>query len=112
MSLNRIIKTLENFGLTRIDTQVYVYLAKKGPLMADEVASALKLSKQKLGSVLRNLQNKGIVNKNHPAVFSAMNFEDVLDFYIKLNVEQAQVIDKSKHELLASWSSMLKRDQN
>lgn len=111
MSLNRIIKTLENFGLTRIDAEVYVYLAKKGPLMVDEVAIALKLNKQKLWSTLRNLQNKGIVTKSHLAVFSAMNFEDFLNFYIKLNVEKAQILDKSKEELLTSWRSMLKQNQ-
>lgn len=109
LSQERIIKILESFGLKPKEAEVYVYLAKKGPLMADVVSVALKLDKQKLGYVLRNLQKTGIVTKSYPAVFSAMDFEDVLDFFIKLNVEQAQALNESKEELLSSWRSMLKQ---
>lgn len=109
MSLERIIKTLEGFRLKRTEAEVYVYLAKKGPLRAEELAAALKLSKQKICLILRKLQNKGIVKSKNAALFSAMAIEEVLELYIKVNVEQAQEIKETKEELLASWSSIGKR---
>jgi sugar-specific transcriptional regulator TrmB len=110
MSLERIIKTLEGFGLKRIDAEVYVYLAKKGPLKTEEIATALKLSKQKVYHILKNLQNKGMVTASLqiPSLFSAIAFEKVLDMLVKADLEQAQAIKETKKELLSSWRSMTK----
>jgi len=112
LSLERIIKTLEGFGLKRIDAEVYVYLAKKGPLKAGEVATALKLSKQKLYPILKNLQNRGMVTVNLqcPSLFIAVAFEKVLNMLVKADLEQAQAIKETNKELLSSWRSMTSRD--
>jgi len=112
LSLERIIKTLEGFGLKRIDTEVYVYLAKKGPLKAGEVAAALKLSKQKVYRILKNLQKKGVVTVSLQcsSLFIAVAFEKVLDMLVKADLEQAQAIKETKKELLSSWRSMTGRD--
>ena len=108
MSLERIIKTLEEFGLKRLDAEVYIYLAKKGPLRAEEVAATLKLSKQKLYHSLKNLQRKGVITagSEQPAFFSALVFENVLDLLVRVNFEQAKAIKETKEELLSSWRSM------
>jgi sugar-specific transcriptional regulator TrmB len=107
-----VLKTLDGFGLSRKDAEVYVYLAKKGPLRVVEVATALKLSKQKVYHILKNLQNKGIVTSyfEHAAVFSALPLDEVLELYIKLNVEQAQAMNETKEELLDIWRSIVKRN--
>jgi sugar-specific transcriptional regulator TrmB len=108
LSLERIIRIIEAFGLKRIDAEVYVYLAKKGPLRAIEVATALKLSKQKLYHSLRNLRNKGVITADaeQPTFFSAMTFENALDLLVRANIEQAKAIKETKEELLSSWRSM------
>ncbi|MCZ2808765.1 MAG: hypothetical protein O2V44_05370 [Candidatus Bathyarchaeota archaeon] len=114
MSLERIIKTLEGFGFKRIEAEVYVYLAKKGPLKAGKIAAALNLSKQKLHPILKNLQNQGMVavSPQYPFLFFAVEFEKVLDMLVKADLEQAQAIKETKKELLSSWRSMTKRDNN
>ncbi|MBA4464327.1 MAG: helix-turn-helix domain-containing protein [Nitrosopumilaceae archaeon] len=108
MSLERVLKTLEAFGLSRSDSEVYLYLAKKGPRKGSEVANALKISKQQLYSSLKNLKNKGIVNTSfdRPALFSALAFEEVLELLIRIRVDQAKAIRQTKNELLKSWRSM------
>lgn len=112
MSLERIIKTLEEFGLKRLDAEVYIYLAKKGPLRAGEVAAALKLSKQKLYHSLKNLRNKGVITagSEQPAFFSALVFENAIDLLVRANIEQAKAIKETKEELLSSWRSMKWQD--
>jgi sugar-specific transcriptional regulator TrmB len=108
LSLKRIITTLEEFGLKRVDAEVYIYLAKKGPLRAGDLASDLKLSKQKLYHSLRNLRNKGVITADaeQPTSFSAITFENALDVLVRANIEQAKAIKETKEELLSSWRSM------
>jgi sugar-specific transcriptional regulator TrmB len=112
MSLERVLRILENFGLARTDAEVYVYLAKRGPKSEKDLANALKLAKQQLYSSLKNLQSKGIVTTTveKSALFSAVAFERVLDLLVKVNIEQAQAMKETKNELLTNWRSMSERD--
>jgi sugar-specific transcriptional regulator TrmB len=107
LSLERVLKTLESFGLSRTDAEVYVYLAKKGPKEGRELADALQITKQQLYPCLKNLKSKGIitVSLERPAMFSALAFEKVLELLIEIKVEQSKAISETKKELLASWRS-------
>ena len=106
------LRTLKSFGLKRMDAEVYIYLAKKGPQKGIDLADALKIRKRQLYSILKALQNKGIVivSPEHPALFSALVFEEALDLLVEANVEQAKAIEAAKEELLSSWRDMNKRD--
>jgi sugar-specific transcriptional regulator TrmB len=70
----------------------------------------MKLSKRKLYPILKNLQNKGIVNVSplYPSLFFAIAFEEALDMLVKADLEQAKAIKETKNELLSSWQSMTK----
>jgi sugar-specific transcriptional regulator TrmB len=113
LSLERVLKTLEGFGLSRTDAEVYVYLAKKGSKKGRELASALKITKQQLYPCLKNLKNRGIVTVSleRPALFSAVAFEKVVELLIKIKVQQAKAIKETKKELLASWRSISWQEQ-
>jgi sugar-specific transcriptional regulator TrmB len=108
LSLERVLKTLEGFGLSRTDAEVYVYLAKKGPKKGRMLANALQVTKQQLYPSLKNLKNKGIVTASleRPALFSAVAFEQVVELLISIKVEQAKAIKETKKELLDSWRSI------
>lgn len=112
MSLERVLRILENFGLARSDAELYVYLAKKGPKRETDLYSAFKLTEQQVFSSLRNLQSKGIVTATveKSALFSAVAFERVIDLFIKVNIEKAYAIRETKEELLASWRKITARD--
>ena len=107
------LKTLANLGFDQIDAQVYVYLAKRGVQKASEIRKAAKLTKQQLYPSLKRLQSKGIVNSTieHPARFSALPFEKVLDIFIKAKVEEIETLQQSKAEILSNWQNLkLKAD--
>jgi sugar-specific transcriptional regulator TrmB len=108
LSLERVLKTLEGFGLSRTDAEVYVYLAKKGSKKGRELANALQITKQQLYPALTNLKNKGIVtvSRERPALFSAIAFEKVLELLITIKMDQAKAIKETKKELLNSWRSI------
>jgi sugar-specific transcriptional regulator TrmB len=112
LSQEQVLKTLANLGFDQIDAQVYVHLAKKGVQKASEIRKAAKLTKQQLYPSLKRLQSKGIVNSTieHPARFSALPFEKVLDIFIKAKVEEIQTLQQSKAEILSNWQNLKLKD--
>jgi sugar-specific transcriptional regulator TrmB len=113
LSKERVLKTLEGLGLSRVDAEVYVYLAKKGPRKGRKLANDLQITKQQLYPSLRNLEKKGIVTTSldRPALFSALAFEKVLELLITIKMDQAKAIKETKKELLKSWLSMSLHEQ-
>jgi sugar-specific transcriptional regulator TrmB len=112
MSQDKVLKNLVNMGLTRTDAKIYVFLAKRGPQKAQDVALAMKIAKQRLYPSLRRLQSKGLVNATleHPARFSALSFEKALDLFAKTKMEEAKNIQQSKDSLLSDWQSIVIRE--
>ncbi|HLN44398.1 MAG TPA: helix-turn-helix domain-containing protein [Candidatus Sulfotelmatobacter sp.] len=110
MSLERVMRILEEFGLSEQDAEIYVYLAKKGPKQKGDLSLALKLTNRELELSLKNLQSKGIVAiiLDQFALFSALAFEKVLDMAIKVNIERASAVKETKEELLSDWQSNIK----
>jgi sugar-specific transcriptional regulator TrmB len=105
-----VLKIIENFGLTKEDAEVYVYLAKKGPKQVTDLLSLLKMTDKQLSLSLKNLQRKGIITVSiaNVTLFSAVAFEKVLDLFVESFVEQACVLTETREELLANWRSMTK----
>ena len=108
MSQETFLKTLIALGLTQMDSKVYLFLAKRGLQQARDIAKSLKMNKQQLYRSLTNLQSKGLVSATleHPARFSAVPFEKVLDLYVKTKTEEAQTMQQNKEELLSVWRSI------
>ena len=102
MSLERVIKALIGLGLTRLDAEVYVYLAKKGPQKVMDLVKALNFSRKKIYDSLKNLKTKGLVTKDR-TMFSALSLEEALDLLIERKKKLANHIQESKKELLATW---------
>jgi sugar-specific transcriptional regulator TrmB len=109
VSKEKVLKTLEELGLSKSDAQVYVFLAKRGPKKAKEVTLALKISKQQLYPSLKSLQSKSLVNATleHPSRFSAVSFEKALDLFAKAKMEEAKSIQQNKDNLLSDWQSIV-----
>ncbi len=108
LSQDQVLKTLIGLGLTKLDSQVYIYLAKKGPQKGLEVSRGLKVQKQQLYRSLKTLQAKGIVNASleHPARFSAISFDQVVDIFVRAKMAEANRIQERKGEILASWKAI------
>jgi sugar-specific transcriptional regulator TrmB len=108
MSIKRILKSLENLGLSKRDAEVYMYLAKNGQKTAREIMTGLGISKQKLYIIMKNLRNKNvvIVNNRRLSTFEAISFKKVLDLIIKIKKEQSEAILETKKELLSNWKKV------
>lgn len=107
-----LLKTLVSLGFKEVDAEIYLLLAREGPQQGRSIAEALELYKQQLYRSLKRLQKKGVVNASleHPARFSAIALEKVIDFLIESKKEQALALQESKEELLSKWQSMIRKD--
>jgi sugar-specific transcriptional regulator TrmB len=108
MTQEKVLKTLKSLGLADFEAKVYIFLAKKGPIKAIDAVKGLKTSKQRLYTILKNLQSKGIVNSTleRPAKFSAVQFEKVLNSFLKERMEQTRRIQQNKDKILSDWHSI------
>ena len=108
MSQEKILKTLEYFGLTKPDAQVYIFLGKRGPQRAIDIAKSLRVPRQTLYRAIKHLQSKGIITATitHPAKFAAVPFERVLDLFAKAKAEEVHRIEQDKNSLLSDWRSI------
>ncbi len=108
MSQEKALKTLESLGFTQLDAKVYVFCAKKGPQKAGDLVKCLKIPKQSIYFIIRNLESDGIVTSTveRPARFSAVPFEKVLDLFVNGKLEEAKRIQRNRDEILLDWKSI------
>ncbi len=109
MSLARVIQALIGLGLSRVDAEVYVHLAKMGPAEIVNLATAMRLSKKKLANSLKVLQSKGIVTGSFEdkTKFSVLPFEQAIELLIKIETEQTQIMQETKKDMFSSWRKMI-----
>lgn len=106
LSLNRLFNALLNFGLSKTEAKIYIYLANDGPSRARDIIDALTMNKQQVYRTLKKLRNRRIVNSTgFPATFYAESVEAVLKNLMKEKHEQAQLIEETKTGLLSLWDS-------
>jgi sugar-specific transcriptional regulator TrmB len=101
-------KTIRGLGLTEIESKVYIFVAKCGPLKGGEIAQHLKMPKSEVYHVLKSLQSKGWSQSTleFPARFMATPLTEVLDAQIKMKRGEAQSIETIRKEVLIRWRSL------
>lgn len=112
LSKERVIKALRSIGLSSVDVQVYIFLARTGSKKMREIALALNLPENKVDRSLKELQGISIVKASieYPLEFLAMPFEEVIDLFIEVKKEQAKTMQESREELLSSWRKTIKKE--
>jgi sugar-specific transcriptional regulator TrmB len=112
VSQERVLRILQGFGISKADAEVYVYLAKRGPTRSTDLAVDFGKTQPQIYPILRRLHKRGIVthSKSRQVLFSALAFEELLERYVKLNMEQARIIEETKEQLLTSSKDRTDRD--
>jgi sugar-specific transcriptional regulator TrmB len=106
MSEDGVKKVLQDFGLTQKETEIYIFLAKHGPIKGGEIVKRTKTHRALIYRILGSLQKKGLVESTleSPSRFQAIPFEAILDQSIKTKKEEAAQIENKKAELLNYWN--------
>lgn len=114
VSLKQIHKALIALGISNIDAEVYIFLATKAPQNAKDIANALKMKNKQIYLCLRNLQDKGIINriKDHPKLFSAVPIQEALGALANATLQEAQKMEENKNKILSLWRSMIEKNSS
>ena len=114
MSLERVLRALEGFGLSRVESEVYVYLAKSGPSKTEEISASLRMPKRQLYRALKGLEKKGIVasKPEYAKILSAITFEELLNLLMKLSAEKAKIVEEKRQDLVRNWDEMVKQNNS
>ncbi len=96
---------LSEFGLTKKEAEIYIYLAKHGLLTGGEISKQTKTHRALVYRILKSLQKKGVVEATleSPTRFSPIPFEKILDENIRIKQEEAISLEKAKNGLLSDW---------
>ena len=108
MSKEKFVQTLTDLGLKKTEARIYFYLSKKGPKKGKEIAAAVGITKQRLYPILKNLQNKSVINRtlHRPSKFSAISYEKLLDLLSRTKIEEAKILQQNKGKLLSDWEAI------
>lgn len=109
MSSDKVLKILTQLGLPQKDSEVYLFLALKGPKKTEDLTNALQMSSLELHVILKRLQERGFVSPA-PTRFVALPFERMMDVFAKARLKEAQDISEKKEVILAQWRSLVYRN--
>ena len=113
MSEEPVRKILKDFGLSEKEAHIYIFLAKHAALRSGEIAKLTKIDKGEVYRVLTNLQTKGLVEKTleAPTRFTSTTFERAIDSFIKYKRDEANLVEKTKNQLIRDWNQITKTKQ-
>ena len=109
ITLEKIKNELIDFGLTKSQAKVFIYLGKYGSKTASEIAKALQLPRTETYHLVNSLQNLGLVTSElcHPTKYTAMEMKEAISTLVKQEQERIDNL-ATKEELLSEmWKQVL-----
>ena len=94
-----------DFGLTKKEAEVYLFLAKYEVLKGGEISKHTKIARSLVYRILKSLQTKGLVETTleSPIHFMAIPFEKTIDLIIRTKQEETLQVQRAKKNLLEDW---------
>jgi sugar-specific transcriptional regulator TrmB len=100
-TINDIVAELLEYGLTRNEARVLVFLAKTGPSKASEVARDVQINRTETYRTIRNLQRRGLVEATleRPVRFQSVPFRDCLQVLIDERKARLRLLEQRGENL-------------
>jgi len=101
---------LQEHGLSKNESKVYLHLALSKERKAGEISEALKLHRTDTYRTLQDLEKKGLVSSvfEKPLKFIATPFDRALDALIEAKRMRIQSLERKKETLMTLWKSLPK----
>jgi sugar-specific transcriptional regulator TrmB len=100
-AVSDIVAELQEYGLTRNEARVLVFLAKTGPSKASEVARAVQINRTETYRTIRNLQRRGLVEATleRPVRFQSVPFDRCLQVLIDERKARLRILEQRGENL-------------
>jgi len=98
---------LRDFGLTKNESRIYVFLSKHGPKKPIEISREEKIPRTETYHLLSNLEAKGIITPSiqRPTVFSALTIEKAIESILHDQQKKIEELKILKHDMIVLWYS-------
>jgi len=108
LTLEKIRDELINFGLTKSQAKVFIYLGKYGSKTASEIAKALQLPRTETYHLVNSLQSMGLVvaELSHPTKYTAMDMKEAVSTLVKQEQERIDVLANKEESLSEMWKEI------
>ena len=101
---------LHDFGLTKNESKIYLFLSKNGPSKAIKITQAEGIPRTETYHLLSTLQKKGIVKPSiqRPTRFSAVIIEQAIEAIIENQQKKIEDLKLLKYDMIKLWNSYQK----
>ncbi len=108
LTLVKIKNELINFGLTKSQAKVFIYLGKYGSKTASEIAKALQLPRTETYHLVNSLQNIGLVLAElaHPTKYTAKEMKEAISTLVKQEQERIDNLAIKEASLSEMWKEI------
>jgi len=108
LTLEKIRNELINFGLTKSQAKVFIYLGKYGSKTASEIAKALQLPRTETYHLVNSLQNIGLVMAElaHPTRYTAKEMKEAISTLVKQEQERIDNLATKEASLSEMWKEI------
>ena len=105
--MESVLRFFGDIGFSDQESKVYLFLLNTDGKKAREISQVLKIERVQLYRMLNNLQKRGLIECSfgHPAIYSAVPFEEVLNLMIASKKEEAKNLEGRKDELISQLGS-------
>jgi len=105
----RICNSLMNFGLSKNEARVFIYLAKFGEQKAHKISRALSLHRTETYKILKRLEEKSLAYRilDKPIKFAVIPINKALDNLVQEEKQRILQLEEEKKKILESWDSIL-----
>ena len=108
ITLEKIRNELINFGLTKSQAKVFMYLGKYGSKTASEIAKALQLPRTETYHLVNSLQNVGLVLAElaHPTKYTAKEMNEAISMLVKQEQTRIDNLATKEASLSKLWKEI------
>jgi len=108
LTLEKIKNELINFGLTKSQAKVFIYLGKYGSKTASEIAKALQLPRTETYHLVNSLQNIGLVLAElaHPTKYAAKEMKEAISTLVKQERERIDNLATKEESIFEMWKEI------
>ncbi len=98
---------LRDFGLTKNESKIYIFLSKSGPKKAIDISKEENIPRTETYHLLSNLEYKGIIlpSIQRPTRFSAVVIEKAIDSIIQTQLKRIDELKILKDDMVDLWNS-------
>jgi len=106
MALGRLSEKLIDFGFTKEEAEVYVFLSSMGPSPARVVSRRFDVNRMRAYRTLKSLEDKGLVERiiGRPMRFVANPLKESLSRYIDGFRERLTELETREEEIIEDWT--------